>query len=119
MSSDMQSIKNMLFRVASEVSTEAKELAPYRSGNLKRDIGVFDENIDNLEISIGNTKLAHYAKFVHQGTKHQKAQPYMTKGAENYISSGGLNDALEDMGEDITDEFKQQLKSSLKNVTIK
>lgn len=131
MSSDMQSIKNMLFRVASEVSNEAKELAPYKSGNLKRDIQVFDDKIDNLEISIGNTKLAYYAPFVHQGTgrqakgksrapnkKGQKSQPYFTDGLDNYVSTGGLDDALEDMGEEIADEFKEQLKKSLRNVSI-
>ena len=133
MNKDLKSIKNLLFRVGSEVANEAKDKAPYRSGNLKRDIQVFDKDIDNLEISVGNSKLASYAPFVHQGTGKRargrsngrikkggiKAQPYLEDGLKKYLSSGDMDRALKDCGEDIQEEFKTNLKKSLKNVSIK
>ncbi len=149
---DMKAVKNLLYRIGAEAVNEAKELAPvgkgdgesYRGGNLKKDIQVFDDNIDNLEVSIGNSKLAPYAKFVHGGTKPHKiqaknkralrtpfgarksvnhpgtkAQPYLEDGLKKYMSSGGLDRALNDTAVEIRDEFIDGLKKSLKNATVK
>ena len=62
-------LKRFLFRIGSGVRYRAKQVAPYKTGNLKKDIQVFDERIDSFSISVGNTKLASYAKFVYFGTK--------------------------------------------------
>lgn len=128
---DMRAVKNLLFRVGSEVANDAKDIAPYRSGNLARDIQVFDENLDKGEIEVGNSKLAPYAPFVHQGTgrqargkskaphkKGQKAQPYLENALKTYISGGGLDRALKDTGENIMNEFKDDLKKNLKNIKV-
>lgn len=129
---DLKAAKNLLFRIASEVANEAKDIAPYLSGNLKKDIQVFTADIDNLEVSIGNSKLAPYAPYVHQGTGKRargkttgrikkggiKPQPYLEDGLKKYMSSGGLDRALDDTANEIKDEFIDGLKKSLKNVSI-
>jgi hypothetical protein len=137
-------IHKTLFRIGSEIASEAKDLAPYRTGNLARDIQVFDDALKAGQIVVGNSKMAHYAKFVHQGTKAHKikpkrkkalktpygvfkevnhpgieANPYLTDAMENYLSSGAVDRALDDMGHSVVNEFGKQLKSSLGNVTIK
>lgn len=63
-----ESMKNLLYRIAAEIKNKAQEEAPYRTGNLRNDIQVFDDRIESLEVRIGNTKLASYAPYVHQGT---------------------------------------------------
>lgn len=146
MSDDLQSIKNLLFRIGTEVANEAKQKAPFKTGNLKKDIQVFTDNIDNLEISIGNTNLTPYAIFVHQGTgtygknkrritpknkkalktpfglrksiTGQKAQPYLTDALNDYINDGGLNRALDAAGNDISEEVFKDIKNSLDNIEI-
>lgn len=64
--------KRFIFRVASEVVNNAKGIAPYKTGNLKKDIKVI--GYSHKKAVIGNTKLVPYAKFVHFGTK-----PHMIK----------------------------------------
>ncbi|WP_419258282.1 HK97-gp10 family putative phage morphogenesis protein, partial [Campylobacter fetus] len=59
--------KNFMFRVGAEIVNESKAIAPFKTGNLKKDIQVF--KADQTSVTIGNSKLAHYAKFVHFGTK--------------------------------------------------
>jgi len=131
MSNELKSLKNLLYRVSKEITREAKNVAPYKTGNLERDIEVFDDNIGNLEISIGNTELAEYAPYVHQGTgtqargkskapskKGQKAQPYFEEGISNYLKSGNLDRALGVLGKDISDTFANDLKKTLKNIKV-
>lgn len=60
-------IERFLYRVGSEVVNEAKEIAPRQTSNLARDIQVV--RTAKNEVVIGNTKLAEYALFVHNGTK--------------------------------------------------
>lgn len=54
-------LEKLLFRIATEVANRAKTIAPVDTANLKKDIQVFDDNIHNLEVEIGNTTLAPYA----------------------------------------------------------
>ncbi len=140
-------IKNFLYRIGSEVANEAKDNAPYRSGNLKRDIQVFTDNLDDLEVSIGNTNLAPYAKFVHTGTglfgpakkritpknkkalktpyglkksvAGMKANPYLEDGAKEYLNSGGFNRAVDSMTDEIGEQIFKDIESSLRSVSIK
>lgn len=147
MNNDFKAIENLLFRVGSEVVNKAKDIAPYVTGNLKRDIQVFDEYIGKGEVSVGNTLLAEYAPYVHEGTgiygkyqrkitpkngkamktpwgyrksiKGQEAQPYLTDAVKNYIASGDFDKAISDAGDDLSEEFFSTLKDSLKNASIK
>jgi len=146
MNNDDQAIKNLLFRIGSEVASKAKDLAPYDTGNLQKDIQVWDENIDNYEISIGNSKLTPYAPFVHSGTgihgkykrkitpkkgkalktpyglkasvDGQKANPYLINGLEEYVNGGGLNRALNDTGDDISEEVFKNISESFKSISV-
>lgn len=144
---NLQAIEKLLFRVGSEVANEAKEIAPYKTGNLKRDIQVFDEHLGRGEVSIGNSLLAKYAPYVHEGTgiygkmqkkitpknkkalktpfgvfksvNGQKAQPYLRDGLSNYIKSGGFDRAINDCGDELSEVIFDNLKDSMKNITIK
>jgi hypothetical protein len=125
-------IHKTLFRIGSEIASEAKDLAPYRTGNLARDIQVFDDALKAGQIVVGNSKMVHYAPYVHQGTGRQargkskaphkkgmKARPYLEEAMNDYLSSGAVDRALDDMGHSVVNEFGKQLKNSLENVTIK
>jgi|GEM_PF-735718 len=144
---EFEAIKKLLYRVGSEIANEAKEIAPYDEGDLKRDIQIFDNTIDKGEISVGNSKLTPYARHVHEGTgiygkkrrkitpkkkkalktpfgvfksiKGQKAQPYLTDGVDNYIKNGGFDRALDACGDEICEEVFDGLKDSLTNIKIK
>ncbi|EAJ1232841.1 HK97 gp10 family phage protein, partial [Campylobacter fetus] len=50
--------KNFMFRVGAEVVNESKAIAPFKTGNLKKDIQVF--KADQTSVTIGNSKLAPY-----------------------------------------------------------
>ena len=128
---DKKHIEPFLFRVAGEIVNDAKDLAPYATGNLEKDIQVWDDNISNLEIEIGNSKLAPYAIFVHEGTKpHEirpknkqalktpfgvrkkvnhpgtKANPYLKKAVDNY----NFKPALDDLGNKICEDVFENIK---------
>lgn len=128
---DKKHIEAFLFRVAGEIVNDAKDLAPYQTGNLERDIQVWDDNISKLEIEVGNSKLAPYAVFVHDGTKpHEirpknkkalktpfgvrkkvnhpgtKANPYLQKAVENY----NFKPALDDLGDKICEDVFENIK---------
>ena len=133
---DKQHIEAFLFRVGNEIANDAKDLAPYATGNLERDIQVFDDNISSLEIEIGNSRLTPYAIFVHDGTKpHEirpknkkalktpfgarkkvnhpgtKANPYLQNAADNY----NFNPALDDLGNKIGEDIFKNIKEGLEN----
>ena len=76
-------LKRFLFRIGSGARYRAKQVAPYKTGNLKKDIQVFDERIDSFSISVGNTKLAPYAKFVYFGTRPHVIKPKKMKALAN------------------------------------
>ena len=120
-------IIKFLKRAGDEVVDIAKDIAPYKTGNLKKDIQVFDDHIDQLEVSIGNSLLAQYAPFVHFGTKPhkitnawgrgitvnhpgQKAQPYLDDALDRYLTSGGIERNLDDLGEHISEDLWKSIK---------
>jgi hypothetical protein len=118
--------QELLFRVGVEVANRAKVIAPIVSGNLRNDIQVFDDDLIDGVIAIGNTQITPYAKFVHDGTKPYeirpkrkkalktpygvykkvnhpgiKANPYLEKALKDVVSSGVIEQiadavALED-----------------------
>lgn len=61
---------------ALDVQTNAIELAPVKTGTLRRSIRV--QHISGLEAWIGS-KL-DYARFVHDGTRRMAARPYLLQG---------------------------------------
>lgn len=124
--------KRFLFRIGSGVRYRAKQVVPYKTGNLKTDIQVFDERIDSFSISVGNTKLAPYAKFVYFGTRPHvikpkkmkvlankksgqifgksvnhpgtKANPYLEKAFSEYVASASFIKAKEQLASDVGEE---------------
>jgi len=140
-----EAIKNLLFRVASEVSSGAKDIAPILSGNLQNDIKVY-MNESDLSAEIGNSKLTPYAEFVHNGTglygqyktkivpkkgkalktpfgyrksvAGQKAQPYLKDALKTYVNGGGLDRALSSCATSLKKEVIKNIEISLKNVSI-
>ena len=144
--------KRFLFRIGSGVRYRAHKIAPvgpgndegYDGGNLKKDIQVFDDKIDSFSISVGNTNLVPYAKFVYFGTKPHvikpkkmkalankksgqifgksvnhpgtKANPYIEKAFSEYISSASFVKAKEQLAKDIGDETVKFITSSINNI---
>lgn len=136
-------LKRFLFRIGSGVRYRAKQVAPYKTGNLKKDIQVFDEKIDSFSISVGNTKLVPYAKFVYFGTRPHiikpkkmkalankksgqifgksvnhlgtKANPYIEKAFSEYVASASFIKAKEQLASDMSEEVARDIKIMLKN----
>lgn len=69
--------EKLLFRVASGIVSAAKRIAPRRTGNLIKDIQVI--RVDSKSALVGNTRIAPYAKFVHDGTKPHTIKPKKKK----------------------------------------
>ncbi len=129
---DKQHIEAFLFRVGNEIAVDAKDIAPYKTGNLESDIQVWDDNISKLEIEVGNSKLAPYAEYVHNGTdpyiirpKNKKAlktpfgprkkvnhpgikaNPYLQNAVDNYDSKPALDDLGDKICEDVFENIKK------------
>lgn len=150
-------LEKFIFRVGSGVRSEALKIAPVgkdrvvsganvKGGNLKKDIKVY-ENRAELSVSIGNSKLAPYALFVHQGTKPYtikplkkkalanvgagaffgkkvnhpgiKANPYLLTAANNYLKSPSMDKASKLLGTNIGDVVATNIKEQLKDISIK
>lgn len=133
-------LKDFLFRVGLGVAQVAKEkTAPIITGNLKRDIRVFEANAS--EVKIGNTLKIKYAKYVHSGTraytikpknkkalankkaglffgkkvKHPgiKANPYLLN-AWNIYKNGGLKRASDELAQNVGKEIAKEIKTTPK-----
>ena len=76
---DKKHIEAFLFKVGGEIVRDAKDIAPYATGNLQSDIQVWDDNISNLEVELGNSRLAPYAWYVHEGTDPYVIRPKNAK----------------------------------------
>lgn len=142
-------IHKLIYRIASEIANQAQSEAPYRTGNLRNDIQVFDDRLKIAgEARVGNTKLAPYAPYVQNGTgvhgprkeriypKKAKAlktpygprksiagmkpNPYYTRAFEKYTTGPKLDRAMATTGKDIGETIKNDLKKALTgNPTIK
>ncbi|CUU87706.1 phage protein%2C HK97 gp10 family [Campylobacter hyointestinalis subsp. hyointestinalis] len=132
--------KKFLFRVGSEVANEAKKIAPYKTGNLKKDIQVI--SVNDKSVTIGNTKLAPYAKFVYFGTKPHiikvkkakalankksglvfgkkvnhpgtKANPYLKNALDSYIKGGGFTRAKSALANEVKKRIVNDIKKAVK-----
>ena len=128
---DKKHIEAFLFKVGGEIVRDAKDIAPYATGNLQSDIQVWDDNISNLEVELGNSRLAPYAWYVHEGTdpyvirpknakalktpygprkkvNHPgiKANPYLENAVDNYNSKP----ALDELGNKICENTFESIK---------
>ncbi|WP_086282103.1 HK97-gp10 family putative phage morphogenesis protein [Campylobacter devanensis] len=130
--------KKFLFRVGSEIASVAKSIAPYKTGNIKRDIKVI--SYSHKKAVVGNTKLAPYAKFVHFGTKPHiikaknkkvlaakgkifgkkvnhpgtKANPYLENAANRYINSSGFTRAKSALANEVKNRIVNDIKKAVK-----
>lgn len=130
--------KKFLFRVGSEIANIAKEKAPYKTGNLKKDIKVI--SYSHKKAIVGNTKLAPYARFVHEGTKPHiikaknkkvlaskgkifgkkvnhpgtKANPYLKNAANRYINSSGFTRAKSALANEVKNRLINDIKKAVK-----
>lgn len=129
---DKKHLEAFLLRVGSEIVSDAKDIAPHVTGNLESDIQVWDDNISNLEIEVGNSKLTPYAVYVHDGTdpyvirpknakalktpygprkkvNHPgiKANPYLENSVDNYNSKPALDDLGNKICEDVFINIKK------------
>ena len=113
-----EAIERLLFRAASEVVERAKVIAPYKTGNLQRDIQVFDDDINQGEVSIGNTALASYAPYVHYGTGRQARGRSRSPNKRGQKAQPYLEDALDDCAGGMSDEIFNNIRDSLNNFRI-
>ncbi|MEE3745056.1 HK97 gp10 family phage protein [Campylobacter porcelli] len=132
--------KKFLFRVGTETANEAKTIAPYKTGNLKKDIKVI--SYSHKKVIVGNTKLAPYAKFVYFSTKPHmikvkkaralankksgvvfgkkvnhpgtKANAYLKNAFDNYIRSEGFTRAKSALVRDIKQGIITDIKKGFK-----
>ncbi|KAA3687887.1 HK97 gp10 family phage protein [Campylobacter fetus] len=132
--------KNFMFRVGAEVVNESKAIAPFKTGNLKKDIQVF--KADQTSVTIGNSKLAPYAKFVHFGTKPHiirvkkarvlankksgiifgkkvnhpgtKANPYLKNALDSYIKGSGFTRAKSALANEVKNRIVNDIKKAVK-----
>jgi hypothetical protein len=64
-----EATKKLLHRAGSEIAKIAiDKTAPIKSGDLRRETKADLSRIDNLEVSVGTSKMIDYAPHVHYGT---------------------------------------------------
>jgi len=141
MTNENEKLKELLYDIGKAVEKQATENAPLDTGDLKNDIQIFDDNINNLSISIGNSTAVEYAKFVHEGTgiygakkrritptkkkalktpfglrksiKGQKAQPYLEDALQEVVNSGQMDRMLANYADDLGEDIFKSIEESL------
>lgn len=140
----VQLLDRVLFVVANEVMAAAKGRSPYRTGNLRRDISVRRHG-DGF--AVGNSRLAEYALFVHQGTgvygpkrepirpvnakalkipgvgfrksaKGMKARPYLEWAVQDVARSGKVDRVVGDHLVAGGAEIAEALKGEMRGVKV-
>ncbi|OPA75506.1 hypothetical protein BFG05_05995 [Campylobacter pinnipediorum subsp. pinnipediorum] len=135
-------LKNFVYRVGAGALRKAKFKAPIKTGDLKRDIQIYDDKLDSLLVSIGNSAGVKYAKFVHEGTKPHmikvkkmkslankekgqffgkqvrhpgtKANPYLKNAVSEFLKSSDYQRATNALGNKIGEEYIKDIKKALK-----
>ncbi len=122
--------------------SEAAREAPVIKGRLRGDITVLSQH--SGEITVGNTALIDYAKYVYFGTKPHtikpkrkkalktpfgafkkvnhpgtKANPYLDRALEGMISSGKLNRLLDGFADDMSEVMFKNISEGFKNIKVK
>ena len=139
-------IDTFLLQAADMLQGQAVNEAPIATGKLRADISVIEEPRAH-EISVGNTKLIEYAKYVYYGTglhgpkkrritpkkakalktpygyrkstAGQKANPYLDRALDGMVSSGKLRGLLDGFGDSISEEIFEEIAKGLKTISVK
>lgn len=89
--------KDLLEKVALIAEGAGKRLAPVRTGTLRRSI---THRITPTAAYVGSA--LEYAQFVHEGTRHMAAQPFLADGIEE--SRGEIEQMAADFGASVFDK---------------
>jgi HK97 gp10 family phage protein len=65
---------------AERISTDAKQRAPVKTGNLRASITA--QMTDRLSATVGTGPQAPYAEHVHEGTRRMSPRPFMRQASE-------------------------------------
>lgn len=71
-------LQKIIELAAMTIESEAKQLAPVDTGNLRASIGALREGPNSWMVRAG----AHYAIYVEMGTRYMAAQPFMRPAVE-------------------------------------
>lgn len=121
--------------------SEAVREAPVKVGRLRGDITVFSGR--RGEVSVGNTSLIDYAKYVYYGTAAHVIRPrngralhtpygvfaqvnhpgtsankYLDRALNNLVSSGRLNHLLGGFADDMSEEMFENISDGLRNIRV-
>lgn len=66
--------QSVMQKIVAVVETDAKRRSPVRTGTLRRSIR--GRTLSPLRGVVGSN--VHYARFVHDGTRHMRARPFIT-----------------------------------------
>lgn len=72
-------IRREVGAIAGKITTDAKQLCPVKTGNLRSSIKA-TINLNGLSATVGTD--VHYASFVELGTSRQRAQPFLMPAFE-------------------------------------
>ena len=139
-----ENIARFLNVAAEMLRTEAvTQTAPVVTGKLRADISVIPEPSPHA-VSVGNSPLIAYARYVYYGTKPHTISPkrkkalktpygvfkkvnhpgtrsnkYLDLALERLVSSGRLERLLEGFGEEMSEEIFENVIRSLKHIRVK
>ncbi len=102
----MSDIRNDLDELGKKIVADAQAKVPVQTGKLKSSIESSTSVSSNDSFTLTISELS-YGKFVNNGTKKMKAQPFMTKAIEE-----NLDDGIKDITKTLTEDI---LSSILKN----
>lgn len=91
-----KALNNALKRAARIIQRRATELAPVRTGTLRR--SMFTQELDPLTVAIRPG--VNYGTFVEFGTKFMEAQPFLFPAAED--TAAQVNEVLASVSVEIT-----------------
>lgn len=83
----MDTIKNDLDKLGTKIVSDAKKSAPVKTGKLKKSLGYETIFVSNDSFNLTLTEV-EYGVYVNNGTKNQKAQPFMSNAIEKNIDNG-------------------------------
>lgn len=97
-------LKDVLDKLANTIVDDAKKNAPVLTGKLKNSItsNTSITDINNFNITISELG---YGKFVNNGTKNQKSNPFLDSSINN-----NLNKGIAAISDSITNELLGKLK---------
>jgi len=138
-----EAIHDLLLTAGVAVQSETEYTAPVVSGKLRGDISV-SMGLDRKSVSVGNTGLIEYARYVYYGTKPHtikpkrkkalktpygtftrvnhpgtKANPYLDNALERLVSSGRLEHILRRHSDKFSEAVFEDIVRNLTNIEVK